>query len=362
MMIENVAKNFVVNGKLLSFEPYGNGHINDTFLLKYDTGCGEDMYILQRVNKNIFPKVEELMSNTTGVTRFIREKYLEKGMDPERKCLNFITTTEGKCYHLCDNGDYWRMTHYIDNTEAYDLVEDNAVFEKAGSAFGEFIALLDSYPVSTLYEIIPNFHNTVSRFKAFDDAVKADAKDRKASCEEEVKFVYDHKELTNIIVDALANGEIPMRVTHNDTKINNVLMDKTTGDAVCVIDLDTIMPGSLLYDFGDSIRSGCNTGLEDDKNLDNVDFDIDKFEAFTRGFVGSLNEYITQKEKDLLSYAGIIMTFECGIRFLTDYLQGDTYFKTAYPEHNLVRCRTQFKLVSRMLDRLDEMKAIVAKY
>ena len=361
-MIGKIASNFAVDGKFIAYEVYGNGHINETYALTYKSNCGMERYILQKVNKYVFPNMEKLMNNITGICEFLKQKYQSIGQDATKKCITIVYTLDGKSYYTDLNGDYWRMMRLIEDTESYEIVVDNVAFEKAGHAFGEFISLLKDYPVDTLYEVIPNFHNTVSRFEAFASSVKANKAKRKKTCKKEIQFVYDHKHLAGVIVNLLNNGDIPTRVTHNDTKINNVLMDRDTGDAVCVVDLDTIMPGSLLYDFGDGIRSGCNTGYEDDKNLDNVDFDMDKFESFAKGFITGANGDITKCEKDHMAIASIIITFECGIRFLTDYLNGDVYFKTSYPEHNLVRCRTQFKLVARMLERYDEMRAIVSKY
>ena len=361
-MIKNIAKNFDIPGVLQAYDDFGGGHINETIALSYNEDGVFKRYILQKLNGVVFPNLAELMENIVNVTTFLQKKYIAMGEDPLRKCINIIKTIDGKNYYTDKRGDVWRMMIMIESTVSYDLAIDNQVFEKTGKAFGEFISMLDDYPVDGLYEIIPDFHNTKSRFEAFRAAIKSNDAKRKKTCKKEINFIYENVNLCNIIVDKLISGELPTRVTHNDTKINNILMDEKTGDAVCVVDLDTIMPGSLLYDFGDGIRSGCNTAYEDEKDINLVDFDMEKFEYFSKGFIAGVGDNMKQEEKDLLHMAGIIITFECGIRFLTDYLNGDKYFKTTYPEHNLVRCRTQLMLVSKMLDKIDEMKAIVGKY
>ena len=361
-MVKNIAKQFNIEGKLLAYDDFGNGHINETFVLIYDDKGVIKRYILQKLNKIVFPNIEELMENIVNVTEFLQKKYLALNEDPMHKCINIIKTSKGKNFFTDARGGMWRLMFMIEGTVSYELAIDNSVFEKTGRAFGEFISLLDDYPVDTLYEIIPNFHNTKSRFEHLRVAIKENSAKRKKSCKSEINYVYENVCICGLIVDKLKDGTIPTRVTHNDTKINNILMDDETGDAVCVVDLDTIMPGSLLYDFGDGIRSGCNTAYEDEKDVSLVDFDIEKFEYFSRGFIEGLDGHINQAEKDLLHMAGIVITFECGIRFLTDYLNGDKYFKVSYPEHNLVRSRTQFMLASKMLSRVDEMKEIIAKY
>ncbi len=361
-MIKNIASKFKVTGKLQAYDDFGNGHINETIALTYVENGVYKRYILQKLNKVVFPNIDELMENIVKVTGYLQEKYIKIGKDPMRNCIKIIKTIDDGNFYTDDRGDMWRMMYMIEGTVAYDLAIDNDVFEKTGKIFGEFISLLNEYPVDTLNEIIPDFHNTKSRFEAFRTAIKANNVKRKKTCKAEINFVYNNVGLCSIIVDAMDAGTIPVRVTHNDTKINNVLMDAVTGDAVCVIDLDTIMPGSLLYDFGDGIRSGCNTAYEDEKDVSLVDFDIEKFECFAKGFISGLGDNIKKEEKDMLHMAGIIITLECGIRFLTDYINGDIYFKTTYPEHNLVRCRTQFMLVDKMLSKISEMKAIIAKY
>lgn len=362
MIIKRIAENFQVEGVLVLYENFGSGHINDTYALTYTNNNVLERYILQKLNKNVFPDIEILMENVVNVTEFIKKKLIDNNEDYKNKCINIIKTKDGKNYYVDEFGEYWRMMCLIENTKALDVVVDASLFEKTGKAFGEFIRILEDFPAETLHEVIADFHNTVARYLQLERAIKSDKDNRCADCQDLIDFAVKHRYLTSIIINKLILEEIPVRVTHNDTKINNILISCDTNEAVCVIDLDTIMPGSLLYDFGDSIRSGCNTALEDEPNLQLVDFDINMFEAFVKGFLAGLGDSITKAEKDLLAMSAIILTYECGMRFLTDYIKGNVYFKVSYPEHNLVRCRTQFKLVKIMLERLDEMQSIVAKY
>lgn len=357
----SIAKQFCFQGEIRFIAPFGNGHINDTFLVECEDGEQSYKYVLQRLNTNIFPNYQGLMNNIALVTDFLRKSIVDRGGDPDRECMALIPTQSGEQYLYVD-GHCWRAYVYIDNTVAYQIVDDASIFADSGRAFGRFIAGLDDFDATKLVEVIPNFHNTVDRFDKLEQAIKDNLSGRKKNVEDEILSAMMRKNLCSTIVDALAKGEIPLRVTHNDTKLNNVLIDATTGRAICVVDLDTIMPGSLLYDFGDSVRFGCSTALEDEPNLDKVDFDINLYDAYCQGFLDGIGDKITAKEVEMLHLGAIVMTFECGIRFLTDYLNGDTYFKTSYPEHNLVRCRTQFKLVRQMEKSIPQMIAISKKY
>ena len=304
----------------LELSSYGNGHINDTYIVH-----SKPDYILQRINSNVFTNPPAVMENIQGVTEFLRRKIEEAGGDPERETLNLICATDGKPYYQHSDGEYYRMYKFIDHAET-----------------------------------IVNVHNTRVRFENFKKAVEDNLAGRKEEVAEEIQFVLDREADCSVIVDALADGSIPLRVTHNDTKLNNVMLDEVTGEGVCVIDLDTVMPGSLLYDYGDALRFGGSSGAEDEKDLSKIWFDVEKFEYFTRGFIEALPS-ITDKELELLPFSIKLMTFECGSRFLADYLNGDTYFKTHYPTHNLDRCRTQFKLVADIEAKMDELNAIVRK-
>ena len=363
MDIQNVVNNFDFVGSYVSSEPYGMGHINDTFAVTMQlANGGTRRYILQRMNNNIFKNIEGLMGNLEKVTSHLKAVVSKRGGDVDKEILQIVKTKNDKAFFVDDEGAYWRAYTLIENTIGYAIAEDDAMFEDAGLAFGTFIRDLSDFPAAELFEVIPNFHNTVSRFADFKKAVAVNYKNRCESVKDEIDFVLSREKYCNKVVDMLNAGKLPLRVTHNDTKLNNVLMDKDTNRAVCVIDLDTIMPGSLLYDFGDAIRSGCNTGLEDEPDLSKVAFDINLFERFTKGFLEGLGDNITAEERDLLPFSAILMTYECGMRFLGDYLSGDTYFKIQYDDHNLVRARTQFKMVKDMEEQLPEMLDIARKY
>ncbi len=355
---KEICENFKIEGTYLSAERYGEGHINDTFLVETDKA----KYILQKVNSNVFKKPEEVMENISKVTDFMAKKIKARNGDTTRETLTLIKTSENKIYHISKDGSLFRMYLFIDNATCYQIIENRKVFYQAAKAFGQFQKMLEDFPANELFETISNFHNTVDRYKNFKKAVKEDRAGRLASIKKEVDFALAHEKNAGIIVDALANNEIPLRVTHNDTKLNNVMIDNATGKGVCVIDLDTVMPGSMLYDFGDSIRFGASTASEDELDLDKVTMDITLFEEYVKGFLEELGSSITQKEIELLPLSAKIMTLECGIRFLTDYLEGDIYFKTHREHHNLDRARTQLKLVWDMEQKMDQMHEIVKKY
>ena len=357
MTIIEIAKQFALDREPLKAEPYGCGHINDTYCVY----AADKRYILQRINHKIFPDVEGLMSNIQRVTETIREQVVAAGGDPERECLQIIPTTDGKPYLECE-GNFYRMYVFVERTLSLQTVENPVHFYYSAVAFGQFQRRLANFPADTLSEAIPNFHNTINRYKNFEIAVAADKAGRAASVQEEIAFVRARKADTEVIVSLLESGELPLRVTHNDTKLNNVLLDDVTGKPMAVIDLDTVMPGSALYDFGDSIRFGTNPVAEDETDLSKVYCDVNLFEEYTKGFLEACGESLTAKEKELLPFSGYLMTLECGIRFLTDYLDGDTYFKTHYPEQNLHRCHTQFKLAADIQEKMDELCAIVKKY
>ncbi|MDE6471764.1 MAG: aminoglycoside phosphotransferase family protein [Clostridia bacterium] len=354
----DIVKKFQIAGETQSIVPYGEGHINDTYLVTLKD-C-PTQYILQKLNTKIFTNYKGLMDNIQKVTSVMHDIVRSQGGDVDRECMRLIPTLDNKAYYAVGN-DCWRMSLFVKDTVVYQVIDSPSVFEDAGKAFGKFIARLDGFDAGSLCEVIPNFHNTVDRYEKFLRAIEDNKSNRAHLVQNEIKFVKERADKLSLIVDALANGQIPLRVTHNDTKINNVLIDKNTGKAICIIDLDTIMPGSLLYDFGDSIRSGCNTALEDEKNLDIVDFNINLYEAYCKGFLKGIGEKITDKELEMLHIGAIIITLECGIRFLTDYLDGDIYFKTDYDDHNLVRCHTQFKLVEKMERQSDAMLEIAKK-
>ena len=360
---KEIVPKFAIEGTLTEAVPYGSGHINDTVRLTcaLENG-GQKRYILQRMNDGIFKNPVELMENVMNVTSFLRKKIVERGGDPERETLNVIRTVDGDNFLKDEDRDFWRMYIFIENATSFDMVRTPEDFYNSAVSFGNFQLLLQDYPAATLHETIPNFHNTVSRFADFKKAVEEDVCGRAKEVQDEIRFVMEREADTHVICDALANGEIPLRVTHNDTKLNNIMIDNETGKGICVIDLDTVMPGSALYDYGDSIRFGASTGAEDEKNLELINCDMGLFEIYTKGYVEGCGGSLTEKEIRMLPMGARLMTLECGMRFLADYLQGDVYFKIHRPEHNLDRARTQFKLVADMEKKWDEMAGIVEKY
>ena len=359
---EIVLQSFDLKGNFVSAERYGSGHINDTRLAIMEEDGVEKHYILQRINHNVFKKPEELMANFAAVTAYLREIIIKNGGDPERETINLIKTKDGANVLKTEDGEFWRLMLFITNSVSYDKVERPEQFYSSAVSFGNFQYLLREFPADTLYETIPNFHNTPDRLDKFEEAVAADVCGRRDSVKEEIEFVRNRKEFANTLEKAHSEGKLPLRVTHNDTKLNNILFDDKSGKALAVIDLDTIMPGYSVNDFGDSIRFGATTALEDEADLSKVNFDISLYELYVKGFIEGAKGGLTEGELEMLPIGAIMMTFECGTRFLTDYLSGDTYFRTSRPGHNLDRARNQFKLVSDMEARLDEMRAIVKKY
>ncbi len=336
-------------------EPYGNGHINDTYI----AGC-DPKYILQRINSNVFKNPPEVMENIAKVCDHLRRKIIAEGGNADRETLTLVKTVDGQNYYKADDDNYFRVYRFIENARSVDIPESPEQYESAAKAFGKFQRLLSDFPANELHETIRDFHNTPKRFEALEAAVREDKCGRAAEVSDEIEFAFKRKNICPLIVDGLADGSIPLRVTHNDTKLNNVMIDNTTNRGLCVIDLDTVMPGSLLYDFGDALRGGAGTAAEDETDLSKVGIDMKLFEAFTRGFCSELADSFTEREIELLATSAIILTYECGIRFLADYLMGDTYFKIHRPKHNLDRARSQFKMVADMESKLDSMNRIVS--
>lgn len=349
-------------GELVDVRPYGSGHINDTYLVTLKENDEEKKVILQRMNKSIFTKPVELMENVLGVTSYLRERIIENGGDPERETLNVIPTAEGKPYFVDSEGEYWRAYKFITGATSYDAVETPEDFYQSAVSFGNFQRLLAEYPAETLHETIEGFHDTKARFAVFKKAVEEDVCGRAASVQKEIDFVLAHEDVANVFGDMLEKGELPLRVTHNDTKLNNIMIDDATRKGICVIDLDTVMPGLAMNDFGDSIRFGASTAAEDEQDLSKVSCDMGLFEIYTKGYIEGCGGRLTQKEIEMLPMGAKVMTFECGMRFLTDYLEGDHYFKIHREGHNLDRCRTQFKLVEDMEAKWNTMQEIVKKY
>ncbi len=324
-----IAAFFADNSNLIEKCPYGNGHINDTFLLRYKTPENiEKKYILQRMNHNIFKNPQQLMENVVHITEYLRQTILSQGGDPDRETLNVWKTLDGANWYQDSNKNYWRVFPFIENSICLEKVESEKDFYDSAVAFGNFQKMLADFPVQTLHETIPNFHNTVSRFQDFKKAIQEADKNRATLAKAEIAFALDREQDASILTDLLAKGKLPLRVTHNDTKLNNILLDADTHKALCIIDLDTVMPGLSLYDFGDSIRFGASTGAEDEPDLSKVELDLSLFEAFTKGYLEGCAGSLTKTEIELLPVGAKLMTFECGIRFLADFLTGDHYFKS----------------------------------
>ena len=344
---------------LLGAVRYGSGHINDTFCLVCQPQEGKAIrYILQGLSLTAFPRQDELMENFIGITSYLREKVIAAGGDPLRETLNLVKTRDGKDYYTEASGKVWRLMPYVEGTVCLQKATPE-LFEASARSFGRFQRLLADYPAHTLHEPIVNFHNTEDRFAKFLAALEADKLGRAKDVQAEIQFVMDRKADCSVAVSALREGKLPLRVTHNDTKLNNILIDEETQEGICVIDLDTTMPGLSIYDFGDSIRFGANHSAEDEKDLSKVNFDIELYKIYTRGFLEGAQGGLTDAELEYLPWGAKLMTLECGIRFLTDYLDGDNYFHIRYADQNLDRCRTQFKLVSDMEAQWEQMHAIV---
>ena len=363
LQLKEAIANFNYFGRLKACEPFGSGHINDTYRLTFEIGDMGDVYvILQRMNREIFKKPVELMENIVGVTSHLRKKIIKAGGDPERETLNVILAKDGKAYYVDSMGEYWRSFKYITEATSYDLVEKPEDFYESAVAFGHFQRMLADYPAETLHETIEGFHDTKARLRAFKEAVEKDVCGRAASVQKEIDFVLSHEDTANVFGDLLEKGELPIRVTHNDTKLNNIMIDNTTRKGICVIDLDTVMPGLAMNDFGDSIRFGASTAEEDEQDLSKVSCSMELFELYVKGFLEGCAGSLTDKEVEMLPMGAKVMTYECGMRFLADYLEGDHYFKIHREGHNLDRARTQFKLVADMESKWDTMAEIARKY
>ena len=345
-----VLSHFALDASAVSCERYGCGHINETYLVVAESGR---RYILQKISNRAFPDVAGLQENIAAVTAHLRRKNSTPGT-----ALNLIYTKAGESWHHQGENSDWRVYDFVENSICLQAPESPEDFYQSAIAFGTFQQQLADFPAETLHETIRNFHNTPDRYRLFREALAADVKGRAAEVQPEIQFALSHQETGGKLMGMLQNGELPLRVTHNDTKLNNVMLDAGTRTPLCVIDLDTTMPGLSAYDFGDSIRFGAATAAEDEKDLSRVTMSLDLFRIFTRGFLKACPG-LTEKERQMLPVGALTMTLECGVRFLTDYLAGDHYFGIHYPEHNLDRCRTQFKLVADMEAKMDEMNAIV---
>ena len=361
--IEKICNHFSLNGEFTGYEKSNNGHINSTYMLIFEENGKVKKYVLQKINTVVFKDPDKLMSNIVAVTSHIRKKNEEMNIPwTDRGTLTFIPCKDGKYYYVDDNDNCWRVYGYIGDVYTCNAIDCAEVFENAGVAFGEFQKILADFDGASLHETIENFHNTVSRFADFKKAIDDNKSGRLDTVKDEVEFAIAREPDTHILVDMIAEGKLPLRVTHNDTKLNNILFDNVSDKGICIIDLDTVMPGLSLYDFGDSIRFGANTAAEDEKDVSKVSLSLELYEAYVKGYLSSAKDALTDLEKELLPFGAKIMTYECGIRFLMDYLNGDVYFHTEYPEHNLVRARTQFALVADIEKKMDKMLEITKKY
>lgn len=345
---------FEIGGTLLETIPYGSGHINDTFRATCNEGGAQRRYILQRINHKIFTQPVALMENVERVTTHLCAQVAGEP-DGDRRALRLIPARDGRAWHVDAEGYHWRAYHFIEKARSFDTVENTEQAFQAARAFGRFQEQLASLSAPRLHDTIPDFHNTPKRFKALEEAIAADAVGRAALARPEIEFALAHQSITSVLLAA----KLPERVTHNDTKFNNVLLDEVTGEAICVMDLDTAMPGLAGYDFGDMVRTTTSPAMEDEQDLSKVTMQFPMFEALVRGYLSAAGGFLTKAEKDLLAFSGKLITFEIGIRFLTDYLSGDTYFKVHREGHNLDRCRTQFKLVESIEEQEEQMNRLV---
>ena len=359
--IDALREQFDFEGDYIGYFPLDGGHIHNTYVLEFENKFGQiNSYLVQRVNTHVFKDPDALMENIIGVTEYLQKIIEKNNGDPHRETLMVSYTKDGKPYYRDENGGCWRSYNFIKDTYTVQDITPPAFFN-AAKAFGRFQKLLADYPIETLHETIPNFHNTVSRFEALEEAIKRDAAGRAASVQEEIAFARAREKDCHVLVDLLAKGKLPLRVTHNDTKLNNVMFDEQTHEGICVVDLDTVMPGLSLYDFGDSIRYGANTAAEDERDLSKVSLDLTLYKEYTRGYLSTAGKSLTKTEVDYLPFSAKLMTYECGIRFLTDYLDGDKYFKIECEDHNIVRCHTQFKLVEDIEKKYDDMVEITQR-
>lgn len=342
--LQEILKKFSID---VEISPYGDGHINDTYLAQ-----STPRYILQRINTDVFRRPDQVMENVAAVTEHMRKKIVEEGGDPLRETLMVVKTASGENF-LQDGKDCYRVYRFIEGARTYNLPENPEQMYHAAKAIGRFQKRLADFPAGKLYETIPQFHDTPNRVEQLKQAISQNRAGRLDSVQQEVAFALEMSRYASLIVDAMNAGEVPLRVTHNDTKLNNIMLDEKTGEGVCVIDLDTVMPGSLLYDYGDALRFGASSGAEDERDLSMIYFEMPVYEAFTKGFLEETESTMTPREKELLPWSIVLMTYECGIRFLADDLNGDVYFKVHRDRQNLDRARTQFKLVQDQMKKLN---------
>ena len=355
-----ISRQFNLLGDYCGGELVGSGHIHDTYAISCNQGGTTVRYILQRINQNVFRQPVPLMENVERITSHIRAKLeTHESNDLSRRTLILVSSRQGKSFYFDEDGSYWRVYVYIENALTRDVAQTPAEAAEAAEAFGGFQKMMCDLPGPRLFETIPNFHNTPARHAALVKAVDEDAMNRAALARPEIEYAMRQQTITRVLLDLCARGEIPERVTHNDTKINNVMMDAESGKGICVIDLDTAMPGLALYDFGDMVRTTTSPADEDERDLSKVQIRMPMFEALARGYLKAAGDFLTSAEKQYLPFSGRLITFEIGMRFLTDFLQGDTYFKIHRENHNLERCPAQFRLAESIREHEDEMARLV---
>jgi hypothetical protein len=352
--LRDLARRFLIQGDFLDAAPYGSGHINDTYCVRFSQGGTLVRYIVQRVNHHVFRNPVALMENLQRVTAHLQDK-LAGAPDVSRRRLTLLPTRQGGAWHCDEAGNYWRCYIFIEKARSFDAIKSPRQAYEAAKAFGRFQKLLSDLPAPRLHDTIPDFHHTPNRFARLEQALAADAFNRAQPARSEIQFALRRKPMTTLLLDA----HLPERVTHNDTKINNVMLDDETGEEVCVIDLDTVMPGLALYDFGDLVRTATSPAMEDERDLGRVTMQFPMFAALVRGYLSTASDFLTPAERRHLVSAGKLITFEIGVRFLTDFLAGDTYFKVHRDHHNLDRCRTQFKLVESIEQQEEQMNKLV---
>jgi len=360
--IESITKRFQICSKFLNAEPYGSGHVNDTYLVTFEHDGSRVGYIFQRINKSIFRNPAALMENIVRVTEHIHCKLQKKNIsDISRRVLTVIRAQDECSYYMDAEGNYWRAYLFVTKAHTYDVLESGNQAYQAARVFGLFQEMLVDLPEPPLNETIPDFHNGPKRFGQFKQALEADICNRAKNAKAEIEFLVKQGWIFDILPDLLEKGQLQLRTTHNDTKINNVMFDDETGEGVCVIDLDTVMPGLSLYDFGDIVRSATSPASEDERDLSKVFMDMTRFRAIVEGYLSAAAEFLNDVEREHLVHGGKMLTLIMGTRFLTDYLVGDKYYKTHREGHNLDRCRTQFKLVRCMIEQEEEMRALVER-
>lgn len=358
--IKEIMSNFDIMGDFSESSPYGSGHINDTYVVVYNYNEVSKRYILQRINNFVFKDPEMVMENVSRICETLQNQFKSQGVgDVSRRALTTFKSISGLPYYKDTNDNVWRLFLFIEGGIGYEIIENEEQAYQTASAFGEFQKLLNHLPGDRLHETIPGFHDTVKRFNRFKDVINEDTLGLSKNAKEEIKFYLSYENEVGRLLELHKQGLIPERVTHNDTKLSNVLLDSETNEALCVIDLDTTMPGLVLYDFGDMVRTSTTNASEDEKDLTLIDFQPEMFRALVRGYLSTASEFLTLTEVKNLVFGGILMTYEAGLRFLTDYIEGNVYFKATYSDHNLIRCRTQMTLVKLIESESEELEIFV---